>query len=306
MKKRLWKPILLHGLFLFTVIACGISFNDSDEKSSQEDLEFQLTLEALQRTQTAAAAPPAKPPEDTQPDQDADSDDDSDDDSDNDTACNSSKFVSETIPDGTVYQAGETFTKSWTLRNAGTCDWTTDYKFVFESGDQMGGSSSMNVPSVIEPGETITFQLDLTAPSADGDYTGIWRLKAADGEKLGKYWVKITVGSGAPPPPPPAAFAVTGVEFYMPHTSIDMGCSNSVNVKAEITTNAAGTVTGYWEDSTDFDQTPISVTFAGAEKNIIDYNVEIFATGDYQVHLYIDEPNHQLFGPKEFHVNCTQ
>ena len=302
MKKRLWKPVLLLGLFLFTVIACGISFNGPDEKLSREDLEFQLTLEALQRTQTAAAAPPDKaqqPPKDALPDQDADPDDDSDD----DTACNSSKFVSETIPDGTVYQAGDTFTKSWTIRNAGTCDWTTDYKFVFEGGDQMGGSSSMNVPSVIEPGEKITFQVDLKAPSANGDYTGVWRLKAADGEKLGQYWVKITVGTAGPPP---AAFSVTGVEFYMPHTSIDMGCSNSVNVKAEITTSAAGTVTGYWEDSTDFDQTPISVAFAGAEKKIIDYNVEIFATGDYQVFLYIDEPNHQLFGPKEFHVNCTQ
>jgi hypothetical protein len=299
MEKRLWKPILLLGLFLFTVIACRISFDSKDEESSREDIEFQLTLVAMQRTQTVAAAPPDKPkqpPEDSLPDKD------SDDDSGDDTACNSSKFVSETIPDGSVYQAGETFTKSWTIRNAGTCDWTTDYKFVFESGDQMNGLTSMNLPSVIKPGEKITFQIDLTAPSANGDYTGIWRLKAADGEKLGKYWVKITVGSGAPPP---ATFAVTGVEFYMPHINIDMGCSGDVTVWAEITTSAAGIVTYHWVDSAGGASVPLSVTFAGAEKKIVEYNVLIDFTDDYQVDLYIDEPNHQWFGPKEFHVNCT-
>ena len=301
MKRRLWKPILLLGLFLFTIIACSISFNNNDEKPNQEDLEFQLTLEALQRTQTAAAAPPKdsqKSPKDTQPDQDADSNDDSGD----DTPCNSSRFVSETIPDGTVFQGGETFTKSWTIRNAGDCDWTTDYKFVFEQGNQMNGLTSMNLPSVIEPGETITFQVDLTAPSTDGDYSGVWRLKAADGEKMGIYWVKITVG---PTGPPPVVFAVTSVTFYMPHTSIDMGCPNDLNVKAEITTDAAGTVTYKWVDSAGGASTTQSVTFASAEKKIVDYNVLINSTGDYQADLYINDPNHQWFGPKEFHVNCT-
>ena len=301
MRRRLWKPILLLGLFLFTVIACGISFNGSDEKSSREDIEFQLTLEALQRTQTAAAAPPAKPPEDTQPDQDADSDDDSGD----DTACNSSKFVSETIPDGTVYQAGDTFTKSWTLRNAGDCDWTTGYKFVFESGDQMGGSSSMNVPSVIEPGEKITFQVDLTAPSADGDYTGVWRLKAADGEKLGQYWVKITVGSGGAPAPPPAAFAVTSVNLTTADTSIDApACPIEVNVQAKITTNGAGTVTYKWQDSTPAGSVLLSVDFADTGTKTVDYNVLVNLDDHIGVDIYIDDPNNQWFGPLEFDVTC--
>ena len=311
MKKRLWQLILLLGLFLFTITACGISFDGNDDKSSQEDIEIQLTVVSLQRTQTAVAAPPEnsqKQPEDAQPDQDSDSDDSSDDDSGDDSdgsACNSSKFVSETIPDGTVYQAGDTFTKSWTLRNAGDCDWTTDYKFVFEGGDQMNGLTSMNLPSVIKPGKTITLELDLTAPSTAGDYVGVWRLKAADGEKLGKYWVKITVGPTGPPPPPPAAFAVTSVTFSTAASPIDLICPDDVLVTAQITTSAAGTVKYFWEDSTAAVSNLESLDFNAAGTKEVQYNVTVNAGGDHWAKLYIDDPNHQWFGPKNFLAICN-
>ena len=302
MKKRNWKPLILLGLMMVAVIACGISFDNDDKKPSKEELELQLTREALQKTQTAAAAPPEeapKPPKDAPP---PDTDPEPDTDPGGGTPCNESKFVSETIPDGTVFEPGESFTKSWTIRNIGDCDWTTDYKFVFEDGDQMGGTTSMNVPSVIEPSEKITFQLDLTAPSAAGNYTGVWRLKAADGEKLGKYWVKIKVESAGPPP---ASFAVTSATFYMPHTTIDMGCPGDLSVKAEITSSAAGTVTYHWEDSAGGSSVEKSATFTEAGKKILDYTATISSSGSYEAHLYINHPNHQWFGPKEFTVNCT-
>ncbi len=302
MKKRLWQPILLLGLFLFTITACGISFNNSDEKSSQEDIEFQLTLEALQRTQTAVAAPPEnsqKQPEDAQPDQDSDSDDDSGDDSD-DSACNSSKFVNETIPDGTVYQAGDTFTKSWVIRNAGDCDWTTGYKFVFEGGDQMNGLTSMNLPSVIEPGETITFQIDLTAPSTAGDYVGVWRLKAADGEKLGKYLVKITVG---PAVPPPAAFAVTSLSTNLADVSPG-ACPHTYAVDVSIKTNAAGVVTYQTEQSDTGLGTTESMTFDAAGTKVLEFDWINLTTGAYKLKVNIKTPNNQVFGPFNFDITC--
>ena len=180
-------------LFLF-VFACDISTNSSeDDQISQKELDLKLTEVALQVTQTAMAAPDSSEEEqsDASP---ADSDEEANNGSEDEDPCNSSRMVSESIPDGTNFQAGETFTKSWTLRNAGDCDWTTDYKFVYESGDQMGGKSSMNVPSVIEPGETVTFNIDMTAPTTDGSYTGVWRLKSNDGKKMGKYWANISVG----------------------------------------------------------------------------------------------------------------
>ena len=37
--------------------------------------------------------------------------------------CNNAVFVSETVPDGTEYDVGESFTKTWRLKNVGTCTW---------------------------------------------------------------------------------------------------------------------------------------------------------------------------------------
>jgi len=307
MEKKHWKSILLIELLLFTVIACSISLdNGGDEKLGQKNFETQLTIEALQRTQTALASTPEnsqQQPQDSQQDQDSNSDSNSDDDSDNETPCNSSKFVSETIPDGTVYQAGDTFTKSWTLRNAGGCDWTTDYTFVFEEGNQMKGLTSMKVPSVIEPGETITFNVDLTAPNSDGDYTGVWRLKAADGEKLGKYWAKITVGSSSPPP---AAFAISSVMLTTATTNVVApACPIDVNVQAAITSSAAGTATYHWRISGMwYESDTFSVTFAGAETKTVNWDFPVEFSDTINVDLYVDDPNHQWFGPITIDVDC--
>ena len=51
--------------------------------------------------------------------------------------CNNAVFVSETVPDGTEYDVGESFTKTWRLKNVGTCTWNTNYKLKFKSGDPM-------------------------------------------------------------------------------------------------------------------------------------------------------------------------
>jgi hypothetical protein len=217
----------------------------------------------------------------------------------NPTPCNLSHWTGETIPDGTVMDAGETFTKSWTLRNDGICDWTTDYQFVFVEGDRMGGASTQNLSSRIEPGESVTLKVNLTAPDDDGQYRGVWRLRADDDEEFGNYWVEIYVGEPSPP------FAVTSVSFYMPHTTIDTGCPNDISVKAEIKSSAAGKVTYKWKDSAGGSSSTKSYTFDDAGTKIVDYNVTVTASGDYWAKLYIDNPNHQWFGPINFHVNCT-
>src|SRR3990172_1995085 len=40
-----------------------------------------------------------------------------------------------TIPNNSTKAAGESFKKTWRLRNTGTCTWTTDYDLVFDSGN---------------------------------------------------------------------------------------------------------------------------------------------------------------------------
>src|SRR5687767_14464651 len=48
------------------------------------------------------------------------------------TPCvNESDFVSDvTIPDNTPIRRGETFSKTWRIKNSGTCAWNSQYKFV--------------------------------------------------------------------------------------------------------------------------------------------------------------------------------
>ena len=91
------------------------------------------------------------------------------------TGCNSSYVADATIPDGTVVSPGETFVKTWTLQNTGTCTWDTGFTMRFYSGDQMSGGSG-TVSSSVAPGGQGDVSVTLTAPLTAGTYTGNWRL----------------------------------------------------------------------------------------------------------------------------------
>jgi len=113
---------------------------------------------------------------------------------------NKASFVEETIKDNTSFGANKTFTKTWTLRNAGTCTWTPDYKLVFENGDSMGAASSTPISQTVAPDDTATLSVDLTAPGTSGSYQGDFLLQSPGGEKFGlgsnadkTFWVKIKV-----------------------------------------------------------------------------------------------------------------
>ena len=109
-------------------------------------------------------------------------------------------FVSETVLDDTVFKPGVAFTKTWTLKNVGTCTWTTRYALSFYDGEQMGGSSMIPLSKEVQPGDTITLSVDLTAPNQTGKYKGRWMLMNAEGVLFGlgdsgnvAFWVQIIV-----------------------------------------------------------------------------------------------------------------
>ena len=108
--------------------------------------------------------------------------------------CNKAEFVSETIPDDTEYNPGDTFTKTWRLKNTGTCTWNTNYKVVFASGDKMNGPSTKNLTQSVAPGEQVDISVDLKAPASAGTYKGFWKI--ADDEDqfyVNTLWVQIKV-----------------------------------------------------------------------------------------------------------------
>jgi hypothetical protein len=119
------------------------------------------------------------------------------------TPYDNATFVADvTIPDGTLMSSGQSFTKTWRLRNTGTTTWGSGHKltFVSQTGSyQMGGPSSVSVSSTVSPENTVDILVNLTAPSAAGTYYGYWQMKNPNGNWFGdKIWVKIVVNTGTP------------------------------------------------------------------------------------------------------------
>lgn len=99
--------------------------------------------------------------------------------------CNQASFKADvTVPDGTAYGPGTSFTKTWRLENTGSCTWTTAYDLVFVSGAQMGGLS-VDLPGSVTPGQLIDLSVNLTAPLDPGSYRGNWKLRDANGVVFG-------------------------------------------------------------------------------------------------------------------------
>lgn len=104
-----------------------------------------------------------------------------------------------TITDGSKLEPGEYFTKTWRIKNVGTCTWNADYDFIFDSGDRMGGVIAQ--PLTVEhvpPGATIDISVQLRAPEESGSYRGYWRFQDSRGEDFGltsggSVWVDIKV-----------------------------------------------------------------------------------------------------------------
>jgi len=102
------------------------------------------------------------------------------------TRCDWVGFVGDvSVPDGSAFAPSTAFTKTWRLKNRGTCTWTNAYALVFSSGLPMGGPAAVNLLSNVAPGQVVDLSVNLTAPAAAGHYRGNWMLQNANGVKFG-------------------------------------------------------------------------------------------------------------------------
>ena len=119
--------------------------------------------------------------------------------------CDQAKFDGETIPDGTVMTPGQSFTKTWTLKNIGSCTWNSSYSIVFISGDALGGPASAPVTTgTVAPGQSVQISLALRAPATEGTFRGNFKLRDPSGAIFGlgpaadqNFWVEIKVTAPA-------------------------------------------------------------------------------------------------------------
>ena len=112
-------------------------------------------------------------------------------------SCYGLAFVSDvSIPDNTPVDPGKTFTKTWKVKNSGTCAWDAGFKFSFVSGDVMGGST-YTLPAAVAAGAVTDISISMTAPNKAGTVRSDWRMSTAGGQFFGdQVYVQVVVGGG--------------------------------------------------------------------------------------------------------------
>lgn len=104
------------------------------------------------------------------------------------------------IPDNTSLQPETPFTKSWRLRNDGSCVWDGAYALTFLGGARMGAPRTTPLTHTVLPGGTVDLSLEMIAPDQPGAYQGFWKLQDPQGRLFGvgdggrlSFWVKVAV-----------------------------------------------------------------------------------------------------------------
>ena len=178
------RAVLLILFLLAGLAGCNLpqatpQMADSVFTAAAETVQAQLTLDSLLVPQETTPAPPAPatatlpPPSATLPPTATAS---------ATPLCDLAQFVSDvTIPDGTEVLPDQAFTKTWRLRNMGTCTWTTGYQLIFGSGELLGGPAAQPLAGNVPPGQEVDLGIALKAPLNPGTYRGYWRLRNSAG-----------------------------------------------------------------------------------------------------------------------------
>jgi hypothetical protein len=106
-----------------------------------------------------------------------------------------------TVPDDTEMEKNEDFTKTWRIRNSGTCDWEEGTRLVHVSGERLDAPDAVDVLTTA-PDAEVDISVDMTAPDAPGTYRSNWQLEAPDGTRFGGiFYVQIVIPEDITPTP---------------------------------------------------------------------------------------------------------
>ena len=115
------------------------------------------------------------------------------------STCDVAQFITDvTIPDDTIVAPNANFTKTWRLKNIGTCSWTPSYAIVFMNGEAMSGPATQALTGNVNAGQTVDLSVNLKAPASNGTYTGNWRLRNGSGVTFTNFYVRIKVQPPGP------------------------------------------------------------------------------------------------------------
>jgi len=227
-----------------------------------------------------------------------------------DPNCVKASLVAENPPDNVILKPGEYFWKTWTLQNIGTCTWTTAYKFIFWSGDLMGGLISYPLPDDVAPNEQKDISIYLQAPATVGTFAGYWRIQTPWESNFGvgiydePIYVQVVVSDAKK-----QRYSVTSVDYELIRNP-PVGCPTNVRftIEATITTDGPADVDYRWvqSDGNSMSQTkPIDFTEAGSVTVTREWMI---GKGDSPnprwAQIIIEEPGYQEWGKVEILNVC--
>jgi hypothetical protein len=228
--------------------------------------------------------------------------------------CLSANYVADiTISDYAIVTPGAKFTKTWQVKNTGSCPWDAGYKLVFDTGDAMGSVTSFALPQVVYQDQVVNISIELTAPSTAGVYKGYWKLATPFGGTIGfgqynaPLSVIITSSTNTK-----KEFAVVTVTYDPIIRAPLTGCPAAgavFTLTAYVSVNAPGEVTLHWARNPDDGSKPeyIKLNFkeAGTKSVTYDWRLKPEAVpGDRWLAVFVDSPNNALFDKVPFNFAC--
>lgn len=206
----------------------------------------------------------------------------------------SARFVADvTIPDHTVLAPNTAFTKTWRLKNTGSCTWDNSYLVVYISGTTMSqqpGYWSVPQGQTVAPGQTLDVSVGMTAPVENGNYQSYWGMKKENGGLMpvqggangNSFYVKIKVDNGVADENITAASIAIELEegsgiackadsTYFVHATIS--ADGPVTADYEITSSAGQIAAGYFQPSPMGPVSPVAtgtLVFEQADTKTID------------------------------------
>lgn len=98
-----------------------------------------------------------------------------------------------TILDGASKASGEHFVKTWTVKNSGSCKWTSGYQLKYLRGEQMDAVDSVPLPSLAS-NTTGDVSVEMVGPTKPNLHRGYWQAVDSAGNRFGdQIYVEIRV-----------------------------------------------------------------------------------------------------------------
>lgn len=191
---------------------------------------------------------------------------------------NSASFVTDvTIPDNSNVTGGALFTKTWRVRNTGTCVWGSGYTLTHYSDEQMNAPASIPL-NVTRPGEDVDISVELRAANTVGTHRGNFVIKNPAGlimqiDNDSRLWVIINVMD-----------VVTATASSTPDTTVSSVTGTSTIVTISTESGFANATCSSSTDSAKLTETINAINAYRAQNGLADYTLNIRLARAAQAH----------------------